>query len=387
MPLLPIHPFPARMAPELARHSLEAAPKGGRVLDPMCGSGTVARAAVEAGFRCIGVDIDPLAVLIARAWITPLDTCCIWTNAEHVVRTAQSLSAGDTEPAPDSETERFIFFWFAPRQRAELARLAAALRRQEEPAKSILTVALSRIIVSKEMMASLARDTSHSRPHKVATSNSFDVYAGFLRSARHVASRLKPNLIEGRADIRRTDARTLEGVDDESIDLALTSPPYLNAIDYLRGHRLALVWMGYRLGPLRETRSASVGAERSMPKEDTPISVSPFVTERDGATLAPRHWGWIRRYASDMDAVLRQLGRVVKHNGRIVLVLGNSFLRGARIDNAALIETLATRTGFRLQGRSTREIPARRRYLPPPGSGQSALDARMRTETVLTFGT
>ena len=33
-----------------------------------------------------------------------------------------------------------------------------------------------------------------------------------------------------------------------------------------------------------------------------------------------------------------------------------------------------------------RDIPARRRYLPPPGSGEeNALDARMRTETVLTF--
>ena len=387
MPLLPIHPFPARMAPELTCRSLRMVPNDGRILDPMCGSGTVVRAAVESGFQCVGIDIDPLAVLIARAWTTPLDTHQIHVNANHMLQVAKSLPAGDVEQAPDPETEQFICFWFAPRQRVELARLATALRQQTEPMKSILAVALSRIVITKEMMASLARDTSHSRPHKVAVFNDFDVYAGFLRSARYVASRLEPDLIEGQAHILRSDARTLEGIEDDSFDLALTSPPYLNAIDYLRGHRLALVWLGHSLEPLRETRSVSVGAERSLPRKDAPVSVSPFVTEHDGATLAPRHWGWIRRYASDMDAVLRQLGRVVKQGGRIVLVLGNSFLRGATIDNAGLIEELAKRIGFQIQGRYTRKIPARRRYLPPPGSGQSALDARMRTETVLTFTT
>src|SRR3712207_7608036 len=43
---------------------------------------------------------------------------------------------------------------------------------------------------------------------------------------------------------------------------AITSPPYLNAIDYLRGHRLSLVWLGYRIGDLRLTRAVSIGAER-----------------------------------------------------------------------------------------------------------------------------
>ena len=61
MDISPIHPFPARMAPELVRRSLAVVPKGGLVLDPMCGSGTVARIAVERGIQCVGIDIDPLA--------------------------------------------------------------------------------------------------------------------------------------------------------------------------------------------------------------------------------------------------------------------------------------------------------------------------------------
>lgn len=386
MSLLPIHPFPARMAPELARRSLEGVPQGGLVLDPMCGSGTVVRAAVEAGIHCVGIDVDPLAVLIARAWTTPTAIAQILPNAEHAVRLAKSLPCESVERTPDLETQRFIRYWFASRQEEEIARLATVLRQQSDPMKGALTVALSRIIVSKEMMASLARDTSHSRPHKVSESNDFDVYAGFLRAARRVAARLKPDRIEGRADVRRGDARTLKDLEDESVDLVLTSPPYLNAIDYLRGHRLALVWLGHQVGPLRETRSVSVGAERSLPKENTPIDVSPYVMEKADAVIAPRHWGWLRRYACDMDVILRQLERVIKRNGRIVLVLGNSFLRGVVINNAGLVEALAKHIGFHVRDRDTREIPARRRYLPPPGKGRGALDSRMREETVLTFG-
>lgn len=385
MTLSPIHPFPARMAPELARHSLKTVPEHGYVLDPMCGSGTVARAAVEAGLQCVGRDIDPLAVLMARVWTTPLETSRICIDAENLVRAAKALPSSVIERTTDPETERFISYWFAPRQERALARLATVLRQHNEITQDALAIALSRIIISKEMMASLARDTSHSRPHRVACSNDFDVYAGFLRAAHHVAARLEPSLIKGRADIRCADARTLEDVEDERFDLALTSPPYLNAIDYLRGHRLALVWLGYEMGPLREIRSASVGAERILPEAEAPQDILRFVIAQAGSTLDSRHWGWIRRYAFDMDAVLRRLGRVVKRNGHVVMVLGNSFLRGARVDNAGLIEALAERIGFQIQDRHVREIPARRRYLPPPGSGRGALDVRMRTETVLTF--
>lgn len=385
MPLSPIHPFPARMAPELARQYLNSVPEGGSVIDPMCGSGTVVRAAVEAGLKCLGTDIDPLAVLMARAWVTPLEPKRIRVDAEKTVQAAKALADSEIAFPTDPSTSRFISYWFARRQRVEVARLATVLRRTEEPVRNALAVALSRIIISKEMMASLARDTSHSRPHKVARSNDFAVYGGFLRSARQVAARLQPDLMRGHAEIRRLDARALESAEDECFDLALTSPPYLNAIDYIRGHRLALVWLGYEMRPLREIRSASVGTERMMPEADTPWEISQFVIERPGSTIGPRHRGWIRRYASDMDAVLRELRRVIKPRGHMVLVLGNSFLRGSVIDNAKLIEMLAERIGFSLQDRHVRHLPARRRYLPPPSSGRSALDTRMRTETVLTF--
>ena len=380
-----IHPFPARMAPDVARSALDRVPKDGWVLDPRCGSGTVPRAAVEVGRKCVGMDIDPLAVLMSRVWTTPVDVRQIGADAEEVSQQARDLARGGVRAIRDDETKRFISYWFGPKQKAALARLSTVLGGREDETTEPLMVALSRIIISKEMMASLARDTSHSRPHKVAEKNDFDVYAGFVRAAKLIGARLEPERIAASADIRCGDARDLKELTDHRFDLVLTSPPYLNAIDYLRGHRLALVWLGHMLESLRIIRAASVGAERMMMECETEIDISPFVIETDGSSIERRHRGWIRRYAADLDKVLAELHKVISETGSVVMVLGNSFIRGATINNAGLVEALARSNGFVLEGRRVREIPARRRYLPAPGPGSNALDTRMRTETVLTL--
>ena len=386
MRLSTIHPFPARMAPELARRPLESLHKGGRVIDPMCGSGTVMRFAVEAGVPCVGIDIDPLSTLMAKVWTTRLDVAGLEASAMRFVEAAKALSSDEVETPSDEETKGFIAYWFAPRQADALGRLATVIRREESPGSDALSVAFSRIIISKEMMASLARDTSHSRPHRVASSNNYDVYSGFLRSVRYVAKRLEPDKIRGDADIRQGDARHLDGVEDSHFDLAITSPPYLNAIDYTRGHRMTLVWLGYNMEALRKVRSSNVGAEKAPPKSESPIDIACFIDKGENSTIQPRHIGWAMRYASDMKLALSQLKRVLKPEGKAVMTIGNSFLRGAVIDNAGVVEYLAASIGFQCVERTRREIPARRRYLPPPNNGgENALDFRMRSETTLTF--
>jgi tRNA G10 N-methylase Trm11 len=68
-----IHPFPARMSPGIALEILVESGRPLRVLDPMMGSGTVVAVARSQGHRATGVDIDPLAVLLAKVWTTAID--------------------------------------------------------------------------------------------------------------------------------------------------------------------------------------------------------------------------------------------------------------------------------------------------------------------------
>src|SRR5690349_18382696 len=62
-----VHPFPARMAPELIERQLSRLSPGRTLLDPMMGSGTFVLDAASRGHFAIGVDTDPLARIITAA--------------------------------------------------------------------------------------------------------------------------------------------------------------------------------------------------------------------------------------------------------------------------------------------------------------------------------
>src|SRR3954449_8933771 len=80
-----IHPFPARIAPEIAIEEPSRLNRALSVLDPMSGSGTVLRAASELGHDAMGFDLDPLAVLMARVWTTRLSASRLLQEAEALV--------------------------------------------------------------------------------------------------------------------------------------------------------------------------------------------------------------------------------------------------------------------------------------------------------------
>src|SRR5262245_2914227 len=61
-----LHSYPARMHPAMAR-SLIHLLSPGSILDPFCGSGTTLVEGRFAGKKSVGVDINPLAVLVAKA--------------------------------------------------------------------------------------------------------------------------------------------------------------------------------------------------------------------------------------------------------------------------------------------------------------------------------
>jgi SAM-dependent methyltransferase len=374
------------MAPEIALDKIEALTHAGdTVLDPMCGSGTVVRVAVSEGRTAIGADLDPLAVFITRTisrqgWLTGLED-----QALEVVKRAQRL--GDALPswiARDSATKEFVSYWFAQPQVVQLSKLARVLK--GEPLKSDpLRVALSRTIITKEGGASLARDTSHSRPHRVRASNDFDVFAGFIGAARRIEALTHPELNTAKARVRRSDARSLSFLEDASVDLVVTSPPYLNAIDYLRGHRMSLVWLGWTVSELRKIRGESVGAERGLDSLDDEEREIIGTANLRASELGERQERMVWRFVHDMNRLCRSLSRVTKPGGHLVFVVADSQLRGVPVLNSQICVAAAASQGFRLLDTQTRELPGRHRYLPPPGRSRGTLALRMKEEIVYTF--
>jgi tRNA G10 N-methylase Trm11 len=391
MHIRPIHPFPARMAPDLALSSLETLRSNSIVLDPMVGSGTVLRQAVALGHNAIGFDMDPLAVLMTRVWTTGISPSDIRREYSMLVKDAQRVDLRSKKlpwVAESPATAEFIKYWFGDDQRRTLQRLAYVLYRRRQAnlgstrqaAVDAITVALSRIIITKEQGASLARDVSHSRPHKVADDSDYDVLAGFERSVAVICERA-PQEIEGRALVQLGDAREIP-LRTRSVDAVLTSPPYLNAIDYMRGHRLSLVWLGYKVEDLRSIRANSIGSERAQnDRGEKTKEVSRAMFSGNG--LPGRFTSMIQRYANDLIAMTSEVSRVLKKGGVAIFVVGNSCLKDSFIKNSEGVSTACRLAGLSLVDIKERDLPPTNRYLPITVEG--SLSKRMRTELILTF--
>lgn len=386
-----IHPFPARMAPDLALAALAEIAPGGIVVDPMMGSGTVIRHATDLGLQAHGFDMDPLAVLMSRVWTTPVSDSTI----ERVYAKAKSFAlAADPDEVQlswidgDQETKDFIAYWFGRQQSDALrcwsgaiAQLAQDLPPADAPALDVIRIAMSRIIVTKEQCASLARDTSHSRPHRVTLTSDYCVHQGLNRSINMVRDRLRKSPPSAGASVMLGDARAMT-LETGSVDAVLTSPPYLNAIDYLRGHRMSLVWLGHRLGTLRDIRSESIGAER-RPEPGSLVHAEVKAALGDLASLSVRHQAMIDRYIADVVSLAAEVKRVLRSGGTATMVVGNSTLKGVFIKNSAAVSKSLEIQGLTYLDESVRDLPSNSRYLPTAAG--STLANRMREETILKW--
>jgi len=392
--LRPIHPFPARMASSIVWRRLRRVTKSSRVLDPMAGSGTTVVVSRLLGHRAMGFDTDPLALLIAEAWATDVDRAAITTLAPRILARAVTRSRvipyRDAYPSgADEETRSFVRYWFDRTNRRQLTALAHEISHiQDRNQRMFFWCAFSRLIITKSMGASLAMDISHSRPHKAYDCAPLRPFNKFLQSVDVVLRGTPFADTEGypRAIVCKGDARRLP-IRSGTIDYVITSPPYLNAIDYLRGHKFSLVWMGHGISEIRQLRRTNVGAELSAD-----FGTEGFVTraiDEMGSVenLETRFKGILARYVCDMDRVIAEIGRVLRKDGEAVLVVGDSTIRGTFVQNSRCLVFLAERNGLTLQSMRKRSLPDNRRYLPPPGRRISGtqLRARMRKEVVLVF--
>jgi hypothetical protein len=390
-----VHPFPARMAPSIVWGRLPDNNPPLRILDPMAGSGTTLVVARSKGHIAYGVDRDPLAVIIANAWCGDLDKDKFLSKAKDVLeksqKTAKILTSKKAYPScADNETKGFVRYWFDLRNRKQLAGLSKHISRvRDQNMRVFLWAAFSRMIITKKTGVSLAMDISHSRPHRVCNKAPVTAFEIFIKAAEKI---VKGNPFSGvkhkqpKAKIVCGDSRKLN-YKDNFFDLVITSPPYLNAIDYLRGHRLSLVWMKNSIVKLRKLRATNIGAESKgvAPEENHIMNVLEHACNVE--KLPNREKGFLIRYVLDMDSVCCEIARVIKPGGNAIFVTGDSTLKGVFIKNSQVIKMLSEHHGLELESVEERDLPDKHRYLPPPsntGAGKQ-LQVRMHKEVILTM--
>jgi site-specific DNA-methyltransferase (cytosine-N4-specific) len=356
-----IHPYPARFIPQIPRALISALTEEGDVVcDPFCGSGTTLVESVSAGRSTIGLDANPIACLISRAKLTSIndDVSHGLVNlesralrlAERISRTEDAKFVSDA-PRP---SEDVVSFWFEEHVAEELAEIAGWCRESTLDAalRDLAQVALSSIIVRVSKQDS---DTRYTRRTKdVRPSDTSRIFASAVLRTRQA---LSANC-ERRRDLEASvlHANVLDRPPLDPIDAVITSPPYPNAYSYHLYHRLRMLWLG--MDP-QAFKAIEIGSHRKYSSTGT--------NRAEAAT-----------FYAEMTDVLGWLHAVLRPEGYVAFVVGDSKIRGEIVDNAELLADAGHEVGFREAGRFERAIRTTRKAFNPA-------HGRIKTEKVLVL--
>jgi hypothetical protein len=272
-----LHEYRGKFFPQLVRSliNMSGIPAGSFVLDPMSGSGTTACEAVAVGMKAIGVDLNPLSVLIAsvKSSIPSINTKEFKTQTLDRIPTFKFKLTNPSKVWGDDDL-RYLRMWFDPKSISDLASIVSEIGKIRSPTiRDFFRVCLSNVVRSVSWQkASDLRVRKEILPYVEGTAQS-----RFLAEAEAQVDRILPYLsvlkFQGHAnvDIRQGNAVNVAAVFPEyrgKVDLLITSPPYATALPYLDTDRLSLIVMG--LLPRKrhgETESDMVGTREISERE------------------------------------------------------------------------------------------------------------------------
>ena len=306
-------------------------------------------------------------------------------NASVLLRDKAALTT-EVKRRFDPATRDFLDYWFTAEAQHEL--LALLLSIEDEPdteVREVLEVVFSSIIITKSGGVSLARDLAHTRPHRVAGKVIQSAIAQFkirLRKSVTALLALPDDVLP--VELHHADARELP-LADEAVDLVITSPPYANAIDYMRAHKFSLVWFGEPISKLSALRATYIGSENSRGAiaADLPAGAARCVSHL--AQRDPRTGRVLQKYLVEMRAALSEIYRVLRAGTTAGIVVGPSTMRGIRVQTQQHLAEISTQLGFDVVGIGKRTLDRDRRMMPARWSNakMKGIERRMHEEFVL----
>jgi len=362
---LPVHrwwPYVQGFSAEFVRGILDRTPhgRGFRVLDPFAGSGTTLVEARRAGGRAVGSELLAPAVLAARVKTNfELDPTELASAAERLLRSAARARAG---PLPFlRETRR----QFRPAALAELTRLKATLPPEDGTTADALRLAFGRILIpSSRLHRSPCLGYARSAPG--AGPLPFERFRAAVAAMAEDLAALRTERVRWGppADVRREDARSARWPAGK-VDLAVTSPPYVNGMDYVMNYKLDLAWLGYArsYGDLAALRRAEVACDNLPRAETAPFlhtqdlpdpwleEILPRIRDnvhRKGSYRRSDVHAVVHRYFADVAEVMAGVRRALRPGGRFVLVVGDSLLAGVYVPGDLLLARIGRSLGLKV---------------------------------------
>lgn len=353
-----IHKYPAKFFPELPRWLVKKySSKGDLVLDPFMGSATTNIECLLNKRHSVGIDVDPFARLLAKVKTTPLNEHELAENNQYILK---EITNFQPKLIKENDLPQFPYRdnWFKREILKELTFIKQIVNRLNaaKDLKDFYRICFSSIIRSVSNADNNCTRTVVRKKlnKKIYPSFALTKFAENLliysSKMTEFAEKLKGN---AHVDIPIDhDAKNIR-YRDNYFDLAITSPPYLNAVDYPRTHQLEMYWLGLATGSLVDLKRKHVGTETVLVKDYRGF-------QRIGIKIAddviseiyevdPRRAYICYKYLNDMNENMKEIYRTLKEGGRYVIVVGNNRVRKRLFETWRYLMSMAEDAGFSVE--------------------------------------
>jgi hypothetical protein len=344
------------------------------MLDPFCGVGTTLLQAVLRGHQAIGFDINPYPVLATRAKLSAptIDLAELDATLDAMRALAE---VWHTATVPKST--------IPPRFKSRLPFFSPAIEKQvlhaldfinaiaSEPVANLCRAAFGAVMVSFSNYSyepSLGSRPAAGKPLiEVADVNR--ILLGKLHQMRTDIAQVQvtmrgQRLGSGRV-INADFFRAHEELESGSVDVMVTSPPYMNNYHYVRNTRPQLYWLNFIASPGEQKylETHNFGQYWQTVRDAEPVTLS-FVHRELATTLeqlrttrtaqgaygGPGWANYVATYFNDCCRFAEALKRVLAPRGVGVVVIGNSIIQGIDIRTERLLGEIAVMQGLSLEG-------------------------------------
>ena len=324
------------------------------VLDPFAGVGTTLVEANRLGLNSIGFEINPFAALVCRVKLEAADV--FLRDLQESVKGYKGFmeGSGSREPhslPPDGFRSRIPFF--SPAVERKVLLTIDYMSGLPPRIKDIFRVAFASVMVD---FSNYSYEPSLGTRPAAGKSLVDDAEVGKIVSAKlqdmvEDIAEFQEEVADGTYSPNRRvyehsffDAE--KRISAESVDLVVTSPPYMNNYHYVRNSRPQLFWIGLIQSPseLKPLETGNFGKFWQTVRSDKPAPLTPRLPQleeeiaeircinSDRGVYGGNGWAnYVTAYMNDLDRFCGLLNYVLKPGGTAVVVVGNSIVQGREI--------------------------------------------------------
>lgn len=350
------HRYPAKFIPQIVRKLIKdyTSPKD-LVCDPFGGCGTTLVEAKILGRKSIGFDINPVAKLITHTKITPIKTKSLKNYR------IKFLNTYNNTPLVSFEYHPKINYWFDEQTLKELDKIYFAIKKiKNHNVKRFFLCAFSHNLknCSRWLMKSI-KPTLDKNKIIPNPKESFLRHLDFMinKNAQFYDKLIQSGTMNVPAKMYRKDSTKKLPIQSSSVDLIITSPPYVTSYEYADLHQLSLLWFGDDPKHFKKWHKFSNGFTdfrknfigTSYKKEKGGNFNSAIAEEivqklsRIKKSLAID----VANYFLDMKKVFQEIHRILKPGSKSCIIIGNTSLRGIEILNAQVAAEQMINIGFK----------------------------------------